>query len=342
MPYYSNTPPYLVCDSPGSTRAEHHAHSFGRGPYRLAGALDGVNGGSGGGSCPRSQVVNAEYPVVDNGRGSQHQQPPRQEPSLTSSGEGTQYLPQGNYSTPESSMPCPLSPTTGRLIQPQRGAFYPQQTQRRTCNVPDPDLNDLGKGVPLSSVPASRPLYIVEFKAGRTDRFYLADLSLDIRVGDLVVVETDWGKDMGIVVDISATQQEGEAFERDHCSQQGSREIKPKMIHRKAQSQDRQELASKAQDESKALQLCQNKVRQKKLSMEIIDAEYQWFVAYEFLENFLTSSEKHRDRRKLTFYFIAEKRIDFRELVQDLFRFYNTRICMVSLQAPNQQQRQQP
>ena len=35
-------------------------------------------------------------------------------------------------------------------------------------------------------------------------------------------------------------------------------------------------LAAKIQDEMKALQLCQTKVRQKKLPMEVIDAEYQW------------------------------------------------------------------
>lgn len=34
----------------------------------------------------------------------------------------------------------------------------------------------------------------------------------------------------------------------------------------------------------------------------------------------LQYSLPHRDRRKLTFYFIAEKRIDFRELVRELFR----------------------
>lgn len=34
----------------------------------------------------------------------------------------------------------------------------------------------------------------------------------------------------------------------------------------------------------------------------------------------LISHTPHRDRRKLTFYFIAEKRIDFRELVRELFR----------------------
>lgn len=36
----------------------------------------------------------------------------------------------------------------------------------------------------------------------------------------------------------------------------------------------------------------------------------------------------YRDRRKLTFYFVAEKRVDFRELVRELFKLYKTRIWM--------------
>ncbi|KIK14963.1 hypothetical protein PISMIDRAFT_16884 [Pisolithus microcarpus 441] len=211
-------------------------------------------------------------------------------------GKGIQYLPRGNNdpppynrSTSQGSVPSSLLPTTGRPIQPQQGVL-------------------------LSSVPASWPLYIVEFKAGRTDLFYLTDLSLDIRVGDLVIVQADGGKDLGTVVNDSITLKEVEAFEREQRGRQGSKkEINPKMIYGKAQPQDRQQLLAKAQDELKALQLCQNKVRQKKL---VIDAEYQW------------------DRRKLTFYFIAEKRIDFREPVRELFRLYETLIWMASLQGP--------
>jgi cell fate regulator YaaT (PSP1 superfamily) len=37
-------------------------------------------------------------------------------------------------------------------------------------------------------------------------------------------------------------------------------------------------LAAKAHDELKALQLCQSKVKAKKLPMEVIDAEYQWYI----------------------------------------------------------------
>ncbi|KIM50365.1 hypothetical protein SCLCIDRAFT_34368 [Scleroderma citrinum Foug A] len=65
------------------------------------------------------------------------------------------------------------------------GPYYPQQIHRRTSDAPTPNLNDLAKGVPLSSVLASWPLCIVEFKAGRTDLFYLTDLRLGIRMDNL-------------------------------------------------------------------------------------------------------------------------------------------------------------
>lgn len=79
-------------------------------------------------------------------------------------------------------------------------------------------------------------------------------------------------------------------------------------------------LAAKAHDELKALQLCQSKVKSKKLPMEVIDAEYQWYVLTSLLPSISALIVVFRDRRKLTFYFIAEKRIDFRELVRELFR----------------------
>ncbi|KAG0693339.1 PSP1 C-terminal conserved region-domain-containing protein [Suillus ampliporus] len=227
-------------------------------------------------------------------------------------GQGIQYLPAQsiNNGAGFTRQSQPLSPTTSRPIQPQQGPYYPHQIQRRPSDASAAPLSDLGKGVPLSSVPASWPLFIVEFKAGRTDLFYLTDLSLDIRVGDLVIVEADRGKDLGKVVNDSITLKEVEAFQREQKERVafgGDGPMSPGGAGH---------LVTKMQDELKALQLCQSKVRQKKLPMEVIDAEYQW------------------DRRKLTFYFIAEKRIDFRELVRELFRLYKTRIWMASLQGP--------
>ena len=216
------------------------------------------SGLSAGGSPPRShfdqQLMDAKAQYLGSGNGATSQQQ-----SLTARfipGQGIQYLPShGNGAFNRTGMSSPLSPTGTRSIQPQQASFYPQQIQRRTSDASHPSLNDLGKGVPLSSVPASWPLYIVEFKAGRTDLFYLTDLSLDIRVGDLVIVEADRGKDLGKVVNDTITLEEVEAFQREQKervgygdsgplspgSQQGSKkEINPKMIYGKAQPQDTQ------------------------------------------------------------------------------------------------------
>ncbi|KIL57510.1 hypothetical protein M378DRAFT_87819 [Amanita muscaria Koide BX008] len=186
----------------------------------------------------------------------------------------------------------------------------------------NPSLNptDLGKGIPLHSVPSSCPLFIVEFKAGRTDLYYLSDQKMDVRVGDWIIVEADRGRDLGKVVSEGITAREVELWHsRKAAKAQAQQEINPKMIYAKAGPQDIETLAAKLGDEMKALQLCQTKVRATRLPIEVIDAEYQW------------------DRRKLTFYFVGEKNIDFRELVRELFRLYKTRIWMASL--PEYEQR---
>ena len=72
----------------------------------------------------------------------------------------------------------------------------------------------------MHAVPSACPLYIVEFKAGRTDLFYGTDPSVSIRVGDLVIVEADRGQDLGKVVNDSITIAEVEAFQRQQLQQQ--------------------------------------------------------------------------------------------------------------------------
>ncbi|CAO3641629.1 unnamed protein product [Cunninghamella blakesleeana] len=86
-----------------------------------------------------------------------------------------------------------------------------------------------------------------------------------------------------------------------------------KRVYRLATPEEINMLLIKSQDEQRALVICQQKVKQRKLQMEIVDAEYQW------------------DRRKLTFYFEAEKRIDFRDLVREMFKIYKTRIWMCTV-----------
>lgn len=212
-----------------------------------------------------------------------------------------------------------------------------------TWATPTPDLSTLGRGVPLHTVPADKPLYIVEFKAGRKDLFFVDDPNLQLRQGDLVIVEADRGKDIGKFYR-SCSLDEVQQFQQRlvemalgqlaHPHSGGvtagggppnaaalarmTKEFQPKKIFGKAGPSDTHMLLAKAQDEVKALALVRNKVAQKALAMEVCDAEWQW------------------DRRKLTFYYVADSRVDFRELVRELFRLYKTRIwlCCLDVQAP--------
>lgn len=143
--------------------------------------------------------------------------------------------------------------------------------------------------------------YRVEFKNGRASSYFVEDTRrVKFKVGDWVLVEADRGKDLGRV-----TGRGTEFADKD-----------AKAICRLAHPPETAQMSLKLQDEIKALALCQTKCRLKKLPMEVVDAEYQW------------------DRRKLTYYFVADRRIDFRELVRELFKVYKTRIWMCSVEDP--------
>ncbi|KAF7727361.1 hypothetical protein EC973_007604 [Apophysomyces ossiformis] len=184
---------------------------------------------------------------------------------------------------------------------------------------------EMGKGVPLHRVPREAVLYMIEFKAGRTDFFYVSDRTgrLQPQVGNLVIVEADRGQDLGKVAVSNLTSEQVKDFhmKKQHQQQQEEnessehkRDIQVKRIYRLAAADEVDLLPMKDQDEQRALALCQEKTKLRKLPMEVVDAEYQW------------------DRRKLTFYFVADRRIDFRELVRELFKIYKTRIWMCARQ----------
>ncbi|KAG6905879.1 hypothetical protein DXG01_017129, partial [Tephrocybe rancida] len=192
---------------------------------------------------------------------------------------------------------------------------------------------------PHQSSTAPPPLFIVEFKAGRTDIFYTSDPAHDIRVGDCVIVEADRGRDIGKVVNDAVTLAEVEAFNSRQLERTGSAEreteIIPKRLLGKAQPQDEQSLVTKMHDEVKVIGVCQSKAQEMKLPIEVVDAEYQWCPSL-FLIYSLDIDVYHRDRRKLTIYFLAEQRIDFRKMAQGAYlthivQIFRTRIYFASL-----------
>ncbi|EER43404.1 PSP1 domain-containing protein [Histoplasma capsulatum H143] len=216
----------------------------------------------------------------------------------------------------------------------------------------------------LAHAHQNQQLFIVTFKCGRADVFYIQeDTGLQVKTGDLVIVEADRGTDLGTVahanVSWARARELKEHYAEEHYKwlmifsrqsqsgvpnavnpnsvssnlngapgsavggmgpqgQHGMQEpqggdIKPKLIKRLAQSHEIQTLREKEGNEAKAKRVCQQKVAEHRLNMEILDAEFQM------------------DWKKLTFYYFADTYINFNSLVTDLFKIYKTRIWMSAI-----------
>lgn len=134
----------------------------------------------------------------------------------------------------------------------------------------------------------------VRFKpAGKI--YYFDSGNLPIQMDDGVIVETARGLEFGNVVSIPDIEE----VPRD-----GS--IKP--VVRKATMRDMAQLARNRERERSAVDICQKKIEKFKCDMKLLRAEYTF------------------DRNKIVFFFTAEGRVDFRELVKDLASVFHTRI----------------
>lgn len=119
---------------------------------------------------------------------------------------------------------------------------------------------------------------------------------LDIKRGDNVIVETARGVEYGYVVDdIKEVEEETLVMP-----------LKPVM--RVATEEDHKKAQENTEKEKKAFKICKEKIIKHGLEMKLIDTEYTF------------------DNNKVLFYFTADGRIDFRELVKDLAAVFKTRI----------------
>ena len=126
--------------------------------------------------------------------------------------------------------------------------------------------------------------------------YYFAPGEYDIKKGDHVIVETARGVEYGRVVsDIMEVEEENI--------------VSPlKTVIRIATEEDEKTVQKNKERERDAFRICKEKIRKHDLEMKLIDAEYTF------------------DNNKLLFYFTADGRVDFRELVKDLASVFRTRI----------------
>ena len=126
--------------------------------------------------------------------------------------------------------------------------------------------------------------------------YFFAPGQLKVKTGDNVIVETARGVEFGAVV------MGPKEVEDDKITQP----LKP--VIRTATNEDMRKEEKNKEKEKEAFEICLEKIRKHELEMKLIDAEYTF------------------DNNKVLFYFTADGRIDFRELVKDLASVFRTRI----------------
>lgn len=136
----------------------------------------------------------------------------------------------------------------------------------------------------------------VKLTHGKSEEFSAEGFSLE--AGDSVIVESDRGLVLGKV--LSPPHEKEKRF---------ILKTPPKVV-RKASPEDLEQYQKNLQLEKEAFQFCLQKIKEKNLNMKLVKTDVLL------------------DRSKILFYFTAEKRVDFRELVRDLAAQFRMRIEM--------------
>jgi cell fate regulator YaaT (PSP1 superfamily) len=147
----------------------------------------------------------------------------------------------------------------------------------------------------VSDTPELTDVVDVSFRnAGKS--YFFSPNELAFSVGDRVIVETSRGIEIGSVV------------LANHKIESAKITSPLRKVLRKATEQDLQKAEKNRRAELDAAVICRQKIEAHKLEMRLVDAEYTF------------------DNSKLLFYFTAESRVDFRELVKDVASVFRTRI----------------
>lgn len=150
----------------------------------------------------------------------------------------------------------------------------------------------------------------VRFKGTRRGFFHWTAKEDNPRLNDAVIVEVERGKDLGHISAVGevALKKCGTACNGCPSSRAPSKSDKPKAVIRRASSNEVNTAVHLRRSEEEVRRKVLERVKHHGLAMKISDTEWQW------------------DRNKLTVFFTAEQRVDFRMLVQDLAALFRTRI----------------
>lgn len=135
----------------------------------------------------------------------------------------------------------------------------------------------------------------VKFKEGGRAYFFSPD-GKAYSVGDKVIVETSAGNAFGFV------------SKGNHEVNEDSIVGELKRVLRKATDKDLSRIKENEEKQKEAFSICEKKIAEHKLDMKLVEVEYSF------------------DGSKITFFFTADGRVDFRELVKDLASSFHTRI----------------
>lgn len=141
-------------------------------------------------------------------------------------------------------------------------------------------------------------------KPGRVFTFVAKDIPIERN--DPCVVRTDRGLEYGLCV-MPPEEAPPDARQRFKMTVVRRATHHDELTHRQIQD-----------DERRAMEVCSEKIRTRGLAMRLVECEYGF------------------DRKKIVFYFTAEDRVDFRELVKDLAREFKTRIELRHIQVRDQ------
>ncbi len=126
--------------------------------------------------------------------------------------------------------------------------------------------------------------------------YYFDPAGLEVQEGGFVIVETSRGTECG------------EVAKGPHQVPDASLPKALKPVVRLADDADIRRMRQNREDEAKAFQICEEAILKRELDMKLIDVEYAY------------------SRNKILFYFTADGRVDFRDLVKDLASVFRTRI----------------